>query len=87
MLRIYSSKIDRLKQAVAKGGPNAGIPFVDDEMLDTFTISGDCEHMVDMFENIINLGATEVVLGPPFSGDWKGAMKDVFNEIESRRSK
>ncbi len=85
MLSIDSEKIDRLRDAVAKGGAKAGIPFVDREMMDTFTISGDCEHMVDMFEKITQLGITEVVLGPPFSGDWRGAVNDIFHEIVSRR--
>jgi 5,10-methylenetetrahydromethanopterin reductase len=85
MLNIDSKKIDRLREAVAEGGPKAGIPFVDREMMDTFTISGDCKHMVDMFERLAKVGISEVVLGPPFSGDWKGAIIDIFNEIESRR--
>jgi 5,10-methylenetetrahydromethanopterin reductase len=85
MLSINSEKIDRLKDAVAKGGPKSGIPLVDNEMMDTFTISGDCNHMVDMFENIVAMGVTEVVLGPPFSGDWRGAMIDIFQEISSRK--
>ncbi|MFW9847816.1 MAG: LLM class flavin-dependent oxidoreductase [Candidatus Thorarchaeota archaeon] len=85
MLSIDSEKIAKLRQAVAKGGPKAGIPIVDQEMMDTFTISGDCNHMVDMFETIVRHGITEVVLGPPFSGDWRGAMIDIFQEIKSRR--
>ncbi len=84
-LSIDSEKINRLRDAVAKGGPKAGIPFVDREMMDTFTISGDCEHMVDMFEKIAQLGVNEVVLGPPFSGDWRDAMTAIFQEIMSRR--
>ncbi len=86
MLDANKEKITSLTEAVAKSGPDAGIPFVDQEMLDTFTISGDLEHMVDMFCDISDIGVTEVVLGPPFSGDWKGAMKDIFHEIKSRRN-
>jgi len=85
MLNVDKEKIAKLTEAVAKSGPDAGIPFVDQEMLDTFTISGDLEHMVDMFEHIANLGVNELVLGPPFSGDWRSAVKDIFHEIVSRR--
>lgn len=85
ILDVDKEKIDQLTAAVAKSGPDAGIPFVDQDMLDTFTISGSLNHMVDMFERIASLGVTEVVLGPPFSGDWKGAMMDIFQEIKSRR--
>ena len=85
MINIDREKLDKIKDAVSKSGPNAGIPFIDDEILDMFAISGDKEHMVDMFESIVKLGASEVVLGPPFSGEWRSAMKDIFQEIDSRR--
>ncbi|MHA1576971.1 MAG: LLM class flavin-dependent oxidoreductase [Candidatus Thorarchaeota archaeon] len=85
MINIDREKLGRIKEAVSESGPDAGIPFIDDEIRDMFAISGNKEHMVDMFESIIKLGASEVVLGPPFSGDWRNAMKDIFHEINSRR--
>ncbi len=85
MLSIDHEKVFQLKEAVSKGGPDAGISLVDDEMLDTFSIAGDLHHMVDMFEKVANLGITEIVLGPPFSGDWREAMTDIFQEIAARR--
>jgi len=85
MINIDREKLDKIKDTVSKSGPNAGIPFIDDEILDMFAISGSKEHMVDMFESIIKLGASEIVLGPPFSGEWRSAMKDIFQEINSRR--
>ena len=54
--------------------------------MDTFAIAGTCEYMVDRFELIHSLGATEVVLGPPFSGEWRDAMTQIFEEIHLRRS-
>jgi alkanesulfonate monooxygenase SsuD/methylene tetrahydromethanopterin reductase-like flavin-dependent oxidoreductase (luciferase family) len=53
--------------------------------MDMFSISGDKEHMVDRFEELSKIGATEVVLGPPFTGDWRGAMEEIFEEIQRRR--
>ncbi|MFW9910395.1 MAG: LLM class flavin-dependent oxidoreductase [Candidatus Thorarchaeota archaeon] len=87
MLSVNQEMIALLKKAVAKNGPDAGIPYVDTEMIDTFAISGSLNHMVDMFEQIVGSGITEVVLGPPFSGDWRGAMIDIFNEIMARRDR
>jgi hypothetical protein len=41
--------------------------------------------MVDRFETLAKMGLTEVVLGPPFSGNWRGAMTEIFQEIERRQ--
>jgi 5,10-methylenetetrahydromethanopterin reductase len=84
MLSVERTKIDHLKKAVESGGPDAGISLVDSDLIDTFAIAGGLEHMVDMFEHVAALGLTEVVLGPPFSGDWRGAMKEILAEISSR---
>jgi len=84
MLSVNREKIEVVRKAVASKGPDAGIPYIDEELIDTFAIAGNLQHMVDMFERISSVGITEVVLGPPFSGDWRGAMTDIFNEIRSR---
>ncbi len=85
MLSVDEGRIHRLRDAVARKGPDAGVPFVNDEMMDMFAITGDLLHMVDMFEKVAALGITEVVLGPPFTGDWRGAVQDIFKEIRLRR--
>jgi 5,10-methylenetetrahydromethanopterin reductase len=84
MLSIEKEKLDLLKEAVKKSGVSGGIDYIDQEIMDMFSISGDKEHMVDQFEKLNKFGATEVVLGPPFSGDWRGAMEDIFEEILRR---
>ena len=85
MLSIEKEKLNLLREAVKKSGVSVGTDYVDQEIMDMFSISGDKEHMVDQFEKLIKIGATEVVLGPPFSGDWRGAMEDIFEEILRRR--
>lgn len=85
MLSIDRARIDRLRTAVAESGPSGGIPHVDQEIMDMFAISGNCEQMVDRFDALGEIGMTEVVLGPPFSGDWRGAMSAIFQEIQTRR--
>lgn len=74
-----------IRQAVAVGGPRAGAGLVNHEFIDTFSIYGTKDHIVDKFDLLYKLGASEVVLGPPFSGDWREAMKEIFQEILSRR--
>jgi len=43
------------------------------------------KHYGNRFEEIHRLGATELVLGPPFSGEWRQAMTTIFEEIYQRR--
>ncbi|MFW9806381.1 MAG: LLM class flavin-dependent oxidoreductase [Candidatus Thorarchaeota archaeon] len=86
MLVIDRDKVKRIRDAVAEAGPREGAKFVDSELLDVFSISGTKEHMVDRFEELERIGATEVVLGPPFSGDWREALAEIFAEVDSRRS-
>lgn len=87
LLDIDRERAERIQKAVAKSGPDEGAKLVDQQFIDTFAISGSCEHMVDKFDMIHRLGATELVLGPPFSGNWREAMTDIFREIHLRRSK
>jgi 5,10-methylenetetrahydromethanopterin reductase len=85
LLDIDRERADKIREVVAALGPKAGAELIDQQFIDTFAISGTRERMVDRFEEIHNLGATEVVLGPPFSGDWRGAMIEIFEEIHRRR--
>ena len=87
LLDINRERADMIRQAVAKSGPKGGADLIDQHFIDTFSISGSCEYMVDRFSLFNSLGATELVLGPPFSGDWMNAMTDIFQEIHLRRDK
>jgi alkanesulfonate monooxygenase SsuD/methylene tetrahydromethanopterin reductase-like flavin-dependent oxidoreductase (luciferase family) len=86
MLTVDREKVNQVRETVAASSPKEGAEVVDDELLDVFSISGTQEHMVDLFEDVASIGATEVVLGPPFSGDWKDALVEIFEEVDSRRS-
>lgn len=85
ILDVDVDRIDKIRAAVAKDGPSEGVHHVDQEILDAFSISGDRTYMVDRFEAIADLGITEVVLGPPFSGNWREAMIEIFQEIANRQ--
>ncbi len=87
LLDIDHECADKIRKAVAESEPKEGAEFVNQQFIDTFAISGTCTQMVDKFELIHDLGATEVVLGPPFSGEWREAMTEIFQEIHLRRDK
>jgi alkanesulfonate monooxygenase SsuD/methylene tetrahydromethanopterin reductase-like flavin-dependent oxidoreductase (luciferase family) len=86
ILAVDREKVNQIRKTVAASSPKEGAEFVDDELLDIFSISGTKEHMVDRFEDISGIGATEVVIGPPFSGEWREALIEIFAEVDSRRS-
>jgi 5,10-methylenetetrahydromethanopterin reductase len=86
MLDVDRDRADKIREIVAASGPKAGAELVNQHVIDTFAISGTKEHMVDKFEEMHNLGVTEMVLGPPFSGEWRQAMTEIFEEIHERRS-
>jgi len=85
MLSVDRERIEKIRKTVAASSPKEGAEFVDDELLDVFSISGTREHMVDRFEQLAEIGANEVVIGPPFSGDWRAATTEIFEEVNSRR--
>ncbi|MHA2026399.1 MAG: LLM class flavin-dependent oxidoreductase [Candidatus Thorarchaeota archaeon] len=85
MLNVDIERVGKIRETVASSSPKEGAEYVDDELLDVFSISGTREHMVDRFEALEKIGATEVVIGPPFSGDWRGATAEIFEEVSLRR--
>lgn len=84
MLSVDHEKLARIRNVVASSGPKAGAEFVDNEVLDAFSISGSKRYMVEQFEDLSSIGATEVVLSPPHTGDWKGVLIELIRE--ARRS-
>jgi 5,10-methylenetetrahydromethanopterin reductase len=84
MLSIDREKLSRIRNVVAESGAGEGAEFVDDEILDAFSISGSRDHMVDQFEALNDIGVTEVVLGPPYSGEWKLALTELAEEARRR---
>ncbi len=84
LLNIDGAQVRTIKRVVQSSGPSKAVSLVTREIMDMFAISGTCTEMVDQFEILHNIGADEVVLGPPFTGDWHGSMTDIFAEIHRR---
>lgn len=85
MLKLDKDHLLRIRDTVAEAGVAAGIALVSDEVLDAFSISGSRDHMIDRFEKIAEIGATEIVIGPPYAGEWQAAIREIVEEIVRRR--
>ena len=82
MLQVDRENLNALINAVASSGAKDAIEYVDDEIMNTFAITGTKEHMIEMFSSIAKLGADEILMGPPFSGEWRSALEEIFAEID-----
>jgi 5,10-methylenetetrahydromethanopterin reductase len=85
MLNLDKEELLHIRDSVSIGGVEAGVDLITDEILEAFSISGSKDHMVDRFDRIADIGATELVIGPPYSGEWKAAIRELISEIQSRR--
>ncbi len=82
MLDVDRDRVKKIQQANRTKGPPAGAEFVNRELIDVFAVSGDRNHMIERFEVLHSIGATEVVIGPPFSGKWREAVEDLVVNIQ-----
>jgi 5,10-methylenetetrahydromethanopterin reductase len=81
ILDVDRERIEKIREANRAKGPSVGAEYVDRELIDMFAVSGDRDYMIERFEALHSIGATEVVIGPPFSGDWKEAIEDMISNI------
>lgn len=84
MLDIDKERMKNVIDAVAKSGPSAGAELVEQEMIDVFAISGTPEEIVNQFDTLGEMGATEIILGPPYSGGWRNRMRDVMDRFSRK---
>ncbi|MHA1769554.1 MAG: LLM class flavin-dependent oxidoreductase [Candidatus Thorarchaeota archaeon] len=85
MLDLNRDDLERIRSTVSREGPKAAAAMVSREILDAFAICGSKEYMVDRFDDLSRTGATEIVLGPPYSGEWREAIREILQEVASRR--
>jgi 5,10-methylenetetrahydromethanopterin reductase len=82
---VDTQQVELIRKSVRDGGPSQGAAYVTEEIMDTFSVTGNCMHMVDQFDAMAKIGATEIVIGPPFSGDWRAAVTEILHEIAFRK--
>jgi alkanesulfonate monooxygenase SsuD/methylene tetrahydromethanopterin reductase-like flavin-dependent oxidoreductase (luciferase family) len=83
---VDKEQVELIRASVRDGGPSEGAAHVTEDIIDTFAVRGSLEQMVDQFDAIARLGASEIVVGPPFSGDWRAAVIDLVREIAVRKT-
>ncbi len=78
MLRVDHEQVDEIIRVTREGGVDKGAEIVDRDMLDVFCIAGTPEQMVGQFEALGRMGVSEILVGPPFSGEWRDAVQTIF---------
>ncbi len=81
LLDVDHDLIRNIKKSVLEGGPSKAAPLITREIMDMFAISGSCQEMIEGFSTLHHIGADEVVIGPPFIGEWRDAITDISTEI------
>lgn len=82
---VDMQRVELIRKSVRDGGPSQGAAHVTEEIMDTFSVTGNRVHMADQFEAMAKTGATEIVIGPPFSGEWRAAVTEILHEIALRK--
>ena len=84
LLKFFRNDAEQIWKATRREWQEAGVEFkaVTEIFVEKEKINPDTT-----FAELEKIGATEVVLGPPFSGDWKGATTEIFEEVKQRRDR
>jgi len=85
MLDVKEERLSQVVDTVAKKGASAGAEYVHEELIEAFAISGTPEQVVKQFDMLGDMGATDIILGPPYSKGWRDRMKTVLDIFAERR--
>lgn len=58
-----------VQRVAREEGHAAPSTYVTDDLMNSFTISGDAENICEVFLSLTKLGADEIVIGPPYGRD------------------
>ncbi|MCF2137077.1 MAG: LLM class flavin-dependent oxidoreductase [Candidatus Thorarchaeota archaeon] len=87
LLKLDTERVNAIRQAVRESGPDKGADIVDPTLVDMFCTTGASEEVIAQFDEMARWGASEIVVGPPFTGMWRGTVEDLFSTIaRSERS-
>ncbi|MHA1770614.1 MAG: LLM class flavin-dependent oxidoreductase [Candidatus Thorarchaeota archaeon] len=84
LLRLDEDRVETIRRAVRDGGPDERAEIVDSDLIDMFCVTGTSEEVIEQFDEMARWGASEIVVGPPFTGMWRGAVEDLFNTVAQR---
>jgi len=77
-------RIEAVRLAVSTGGPEAGVPLIDDGLIDTFTAAGDPEHVAARFDDLAAAGVRGLLATLAPSPDPHHAVELLAQEVLPR---
>lgn len=77
MAAIPHEAVQHVQKVTKECGYVAASKWVTEELLDSFTISGDARHITYVFESLAEMGAEEVVFGPPYGSHPVRSLREV----------
>ncbi len=85
LLNINQDGIADIRRAIQDEGLESGAALVDDKLTEMFCISGTTSVILDRFGELARIGASEIVVGSPFTGEWKEAVENLFTTFSGKQ--
>lgn len=82
MADISEDAVESLRKIARERSYEAAAEHVTNELLDSFTISGDARHISQVFQSLVELGADEIVFGPPYGRPLISSIREVVKAWE-----
>jgi 5,10-methylenetetrahydromethanopterin reductase len=79
---IPEDALEMVRRTARERSYLAASRHVTEEMLDSFTISGDAQRISQAFQSLVKLGADEVVFGPPYGTLVVRSIREVIKAWE-----
>jgi 5,10-methylenetetrahydromethanopterin reductase len=82
MAEMSKDAVESVRRTARERSYAAASKHVTEELLDSFTISGDAKHVSLVFESLATLGAHEIVFGPPYGTPLVRSIREVVRAWE-----
>lgn len=79
MAEISETAVESVRRTARERGYPAASSYVTEELLNSFTISGNARHVSQVLQSLAELGADEVVFGPPFGTPLTRSIREVVS--------
>jgi alkanesulfonate monooxygenase SsuD/methylene tetrahydromethanopterin reductase-like flavin-dependent oxidoreductase (luciferase family) len=77
MAEISEDNVMRVRMVAQARGYEAASGHVTDELLNSFTVSGDARYICQAFQSLAKLGADEIVFGPPYGNSLSRSIREI----------
>lgn len=82
---ISEAKVERIRRKLQAGDIEGAAKLVDERMLDAFSISGTPREVVDRFEELEEIGITQIVVGSPIGPKPLQALSSIGRLLSKSR--